>query len=174
MMRAALIAGLVLVTPALAGAADHAVAVLHAPDGRSMGAVHFMADGAAVRVVGKVTGAGAGRHGFHVHEFGDCSSPDFTSAGGHFNPTGDPHAAPGDAKRHAGDLGNIEANADGSAAVEVSDSKLSFSGPANIVGRAVIVHAKADDMKTQPTGDAGGRIACGVIGIAKPEADAKH
>jgi Cu-Zn family superoxide dismutase len=109
-----------------------------------------------------------GTHGFHVHEFGDCSAPDFASAGGHFNPTSEPHAGPKDAHRHEGDLGNVEAGADGSVAVDYTDSGLRFEGDKSILGRAVVVHANADDLKTQPSGNAGGRVACGVIGVAKP------
>ena len=88
-------------------------------------------------------------------------------SGGHFNPAGDPHAGPHDAKRHAGDLGNVEANKDGVADVEYVDPVLSFEGPTSVLGRGVIVHAAADDFKTQPTGNAGGRVACGVVGAAK-------
>ena len=155
-------------------ATGHAIAVLQSPDGKVTGTLHFTGDGTSVRVHGSISGLAAGRHGFHVHEFGDCSAADYTSAGGHFNPTKEPHAAPADAKRHVGDLGNIEAAADGTAAVDVKDTRLAFEGPRSIVGRAVIVHAKADDLKTQPTGDAGGRVACGVVGIAKPEGGAAH
>ena len=116
----------------------------------------------------RVTGLTPGTHGFHVHEFGDCSAADFTSAGGHFNPMAQPHGAPQAAARHVGDLGNIEAGADGVATLDWTDTQLAFEGMHGIVGRAVIVHAKADDLKTQPTGDAGGRLACAVIGVAKP------
>ena len=104
-----------------------------------------------------------GRHGFHIHEKGDCSSPDFNSAGGHFNPAAMPHGSPTDPQHHAGDFGNLEANQDGIARYERVFNWLSFKGTNSIIGRAVIVHAKADDLKTQPTGNAGGRQACGVI-----------
>ena len=114
-----------------------------------------------------VVGVGGGLHGFHVHEFGDCSSPDAMSTGGHFNPTGMPHAAPTAGKRHVGDLGNIEANADGVATLDIIDPAMTFAGPTSIIGRGLIVHAKADDLKSQPAGAAGDRVACGVIGVAK-------
>jgi Cu-Zn family superoxide dismutase len=144
-----------------------AVAVLQsAKDGTVQGVITFEQAADGVKVSGAVSGLTPGGHGFHVHEFGDCSAPDFTSAGGHFNPGGQAHGAPGDAKRHAGDLGNIEAAADGKAPVSHTDVLLKLDGA---VGRAVIVHAKADDLKTQPTGDAGGRLACGVIGVAKAQ-----
>ncbi|HEV7499648.1 MAG TPA: superoxide dismutase family protein, partial [Vicinamibacteria bacterium] len=88
---------------------------------------------------------------------------------GHFNPLGHPHGAPTDAMRHAGDLGNIQAAADGTATLEWTDSAMKLVGPDGVVGHAVIVHANPDDLKTQPTGNAGARAACGVIGIAKGE-----
>jgi Cu-Zn family superoxide dismutase len=107
-------------------------------------------------------------HGFHIHEFGDCSSPDGSAAGEHFNPRGEPHGGPQDSRRHAGDLGNLEAAADGTASLDHVDTHLAFAGDRNIVGRGVVVHVKMDDSRTQPGGDAGGRLACGAIGIAKP------
>ena len=131
------------------------------------GAVTFTRTAGGVAVSGKLTGLTPGKHGFHIHEFGDCSAPDGASAGGHFNPAGHPHAGPTDAAHHAGDLGNIEAAADGTATVDLKDAQMALDGAQTIVGRGVIVHAKADDLKTQPTGDAGGRLACGVIGVAK-------
>ena len=102
-----------------------------------------------------------------MHEKGDCSAPDGTSAGGHFNPGGKPHAARDAAARHAGDLGNLKADPYGLARVDFVDSTLSLSGPDSIVGKAVIIHEKADDFTTQPTGNAGARQACGVIEAAK-------
>ena len=133
-----------------------------------MGTVTFTKANDAVQVVADVTGLTPGKHGFHIHEFGDCSATDATSAGGHFNPTHKPHGAPDAAERHAGDLGNIEADASGKAHLEWKDKVMKLTGEDSIVGHAVIVHEKADDLKTQPTGNAGGRVACGVIGVAKP------
>ena len=145
-----------------------AVAVLHpAAGGKVEGTVWFEPAGSGVKVKARVTGLAPGTHGFHVHEFGDCSAADFTSAGGHFNPMSQPHGAPQASARHVGDLGNVEAGADGVATLDWTDAHLAFDGHHAVVGRAVIVHAKADDLKTQPTGDAGGRLACGVIGVAK-------
>jgi Cu-Zn family superoxide dismutase len=153
-----------------AGAPGQAVTVLHPTQGNTVeGKVTFTQDAGGVKVKAHITGLSAGKHGFHIHEFGDCSAPDGASAGGHFNPSGDPHAAPTDAKRHAGDMGNIEANKDGVADLEYVDAKASLDGPGSILGRGVIVHANPDDFKTQPTGNAGGRVACGVIGVAKGE-----
>jgi len=146
----------------------HAVAVLQpAKDGKVAGTIHFMKDAGGVKVTGTITGLAAGSHGFHIHELGDCSAADFTSAGGHFNPAGNPHGSPKDAKRHEGDMGNIEAGADGSVTLNYTDAGLGFEGANSILGRGVIVHANPDDFKTQPTGNAGGRIACGVVGVAK-------
>jgi Cu-Zn family superoxide dismutase len=133
------------------------------------GQVTFAKADGGVKVSVKVAGLKPGPHGFHIHEFGDCSAADGTSAGGHFNPTGDPHAGPKEDKRHEGDMGNIEADKDGAATLEYVDAKLSLEGPGSILGRGVIVHAAADDFKTQPTGNAGGRLGCGVIGAAKGE-----
>jgi Cu-Zn family superoxide dismutase len=153
-----------------AGSVSHGIVVLHPPkDGKVAGTLHFRKGAGGVRVSGTVTGLAPGSHGFHIHEFGDCSAPDFTSAGGHFNPAGNPHGAPKDAKRHEGDLGNIEAGADGSATIDYVDAGLGFTGAKSILGRGVIVHTNPDDFKTQPTGNAGGRVACGVVGIAKSE-----
>ena len=146
-----------------------AIAVLHSTSGSSVtGTVTFTASGDTVNVVADISGLTPGKHGFHIHEFGDCSSPDGKSAGGHFNPGNHHHGAPDATDRHAGDLGNIEADASGKAHLEMTDKVMKLSGTDSILGHAVIVHEKADDLKTQPTGDAGGRLACGVIGVAKP------
>ena len=105
---------------------------------------------------------------FHIHEFGDCSAADASSAGAHFNPTNQPHAGPDTAARHEGDMGNVEADASGNAKLHYVDRQISLANDAkSAIGRSVVVHAKPDDLKTQPSGDAGGRIACGVIGWAK-------
>jgi Cu-Zn family superoxide dismutase len=131
------------------------------------GTIHFTTEAGGVHVQGTIEGLTPGSHGFHVHEFGDLSKRDLMSTGGHFNPEKHPHAGRDAAQRHAGDLGNLEAGQDGKATVDFVDSQLQLNGPNSIVGRAVVVHAKADDLKSQPSGDAGGRIAAGVIGIAK-------
>ena len=131
------------------------------------GEVTFTAESGGVHVVGTFSGLVYGEHGFHVHEKGDCSAPDGTSAGGHFNPASKPHGARDAAARHAGDLGNLKADPYGLARVDFVDATLSLSGADSIVGRAVIIHEKADDFTTQPTGNAGARQACGVIEAAK-------
>ncbi len=146
-----------------------AIAILRPTQGSTaLGTIIFTQVESGVRIVAEVEGLTPGRHGFHIHEFGDCSAPDGTSAGGHFNPTGKPHAGPLDAERHVGDLGNLEAGQDGRARLDWIDARLTFSGPESIVGRGVIVHAGEDDLASQPTGNAGGRVACGVIGVKKP------
>lgn len=133
--------------------------------------VFDIADG-GVRVTGTLTGLKPGAtHAFHVHEFGDCSAPDATSAGGHFNPDQQPHGnREGDGPHHAGDIPNQVAGEAGEANVDqvLTGLEIASGGPNDIVGKGVIVHAKADDYTTQPTGDAGGRIACGVIELGNP------
>ena len=146
------------------------VAVLH-PVGNSgvTGIVTFTLSGNTVNIDARVLGLTPGDHGFHIHEYGDCTAMDATSAGGHFNPGGSEHGAPSDANRHVGDLGNISANDEGLGTYEAQDSHIAFSGQSSIIGRAVIVHAGTDDLTSQPTGAAGSRVACGVIGIAQGE-----
>ena len=155
--------------PAADASITKAVAVIH-PVGDSgvTGTVTFEKVSDGVKVVADVTGLEPGEHGFHVHEFGDCSAPDGTSAGGHFNPENKPHGAPTDAERHVGDLGNITSDASSAAHYERTDQLIALSGPHSIIGRAIIIHVGQDDLTSQPTGNAGARAACGVIGIAKP------
>jgi Cu-Zn family superoxide dismutase len=154
---------------AWAGDPTKAIAVLHPTSGNNVtGTVTFTASGDEVKVVADVTGLTPGKHGFHVHEFGDCSSPDGNSAGGHFNPTHKQHGAPDAVERHEGDLGNVVADSSGKAHLEWKDKVMKLSGPDSIIGRSMIVHVQEDDLKTQPTGNSGGRVACGVIGVAKP------
>jgi len=127
------------------------------------GMVNFIREKDKIRVYASVSGLTPGKHGFHIHEKGDCSAPDASSAGGHFNPTGMHHGGPDDTQRHVGDFGNLEADASGNAHYSKLFSNLPLEGDSSIIGKAVIVHAQPDDMKTQPTGNAGGRVACGVI-----------
>jgi superoxide dismutase, Cu-Zn family len=104
------------------------------------------------------------QHGLHIHEVGDCSSGDGMSTKGHFNPQGKPHGEPASAERHAGDLPPLQADKGGRAKLDVDLSGVTLApGPTSIVGRGLIIHADPDDFKTQPTGNAGARIACGVI-----------
>jgi len=134
------------------------------------GKVEFTKLAKGIQIRASVTGLEPGsKHGFHIHEFGDCSAPDATSAGSHFSSPGAMHSGPGAkrGKRHEGDLGNLTADADGNASYERVDLMIAFEGKRSILGRSVIVHADVDDLKTQPTGNAGARVACGVIGVAK-------
>jgi Cu-Zn family superoxide dismutase len=147
----------------------HAVAVVHPlGDSHVSGKVTFTQTKGGVEIVGEFAGLKPGKHGFHVHEFGDCSMADGTCAGGHFNPDGKPHGAPEAAERHAGDFGNIKAGADGKASYKRTDTVVKLNGPRSIVGRSIIIHAAPDDF-SQPTGNAGARVGCGVIGIADPK-----
>jgi Cu-Zn family superoxide dismutase len=132
------------------------------------GTVTFTQEGDGLRVVADFAGVDTpGSHGFHVHETGDCSHGEgakhFTSAGGHFNPNGAEHACPPTEPRHAGDLGNVEIGTNGSGRSEATTTLLSLSGPNSVVGKAIILHTGQDDCKTQPTGDSGDRLACGVV-----------
>jgi superoxide dismutase, Cu-Zn family len=145
--------------------APQAHAALQAREGGSVeGAVTFREENGSVTIIAHLEGAPPGLHGFHIHEVGDCSAADFTSAGGHFNPTGVEHGAPDAEVHHAGDLGNIEVGENGSAHFEATSTMLTVSdGPNSVVGRAVILHEGQDDLASQPTGAAGARLACGVI-----------
>ena len=128
------------------------------------GTVQFAQSGDKVTVSGKIINLTPGTHGFHVHEKGDCSSGDGMSAGGHFNPGNKPHGAPDSAERHGGDLGNITADESGIAKFSIETAGISVEpGPSSIIGKGVIVHKDPDDLKSQPAGNAGPRVACGVI-----------
>jgi Cu-Zn family superoxide dismutase len=145
-----------------------AIAILHSASGSKVtGTVTFTKTGDAVQVVADVTGLTPGKHAFHIHEFGDCSAADASTAGTHFNPMNKPHGAPDAAEHHVGDMGNLEADGTGKAHLELKSNLLKFSGENSILGRGVIIHDKVDDW-SQPVGNAGGRVACGVIGVAKP------
>jgi superoxide dismutase, Cu-Zn family len=123
------------------------------------------APGGKVRMIVFAQGLRPGsEHGFHIHEAGDCSSGDGMSARGHFNPHGKPHGNPSSAERHAGDLPSLKAEKNGRAKLDVVVDGITLTpGPASIIGRGLIIHADPDDYKTQPTGNAGARLACGVI-----------
>lgn len=128
------------------------------------GEATFVETDAGVIVDLSVRGAPGGWHAVHVHEIGDCSAPDGSSAGGHFNPEGVMHGAPDASEHHAGDLGNMWVGSDGRGRKVILMPELTVSpGAHSVVGRALIVHASADDLTTQPTGAAGGRIGCGEI-----------
>ena len=131
--------------------------------GGPTGLVSFALAGAGVDVHVVATGLAPGSvHGFHVHEKGNCASADFTSAGGHFNPENHPHG-PQSGEHHMGDMPNLLADPQGNIDTRFTLAGVTLSGANGIVDRAVIVHAGPDDYATQPTGNSGGRIACGVI-----------
>jgi Cu-Zn family superoxide dismutase len=147
---------------------NKAVCVLYPTEGSTVtGLVTFTKTPEGIKVVADVEGLTPGQHGFHIHQYGDCSAPDATSAGGHFNPQGMKHGGPTDMERHEGDFGNLEANDQGVAHLEMIDKHLSFHGESSIIGRGMIVHADPDDLVSQPTGNAGARVACGAISVAK-------
>ena len=129
------------------------------------GVVHFTSAANGVKVHAVVTGLEPNtKHGFHIHEKGDLSAPDLASAGSHFNPTGHKHGGPEGAERHGGDLGNLTADASGKATYEATIQGFTLDeGQNGIIGRSVIVHEKPDDLKTDPSGNSGARIAGGVI-----------
>ena len=126
--------------------------------------------GNGVHLTGEVGGLSPGStHAIHIHEKGDCSAADASSAGGHFNPAAQPHGKVGSGAHHGGDMDNLVANAEGVAQVNAHAEGVTLGGGAanDVAGKAVIVHAAADDYRTQPTGNAGGRVACGVITVTR-------
>lgn len=151
-----------------AGAAGtaHRVDLMPGQGGDVAGAIDLVVSDGAVAMTGLVSGLKPGsKHGFHLHEKGDCSSPDFKSAGDHFNPASQQHGDPASPPHHLGDIPNLEADDMGKAPVNarVEGVTLGDGGPNDLVGRALVVHADADDYKTQPSGNSGDRVACGVI-----------
>lgn len=150
---------------------QHAVAVMVPTEGNeTRGTVRFEQHEGGVTVTAEISGLTPGaHHAIHVHEFGDLTAPDGTSAGGHYNPEGHDHGLPEQHARHAGDLGNLTADENGKAHYQITVNNMSIAGIHNpVVGRGVIIHADVDD-GGQPTGNAGARISMGVIGVAKSE-----
>ncbi len=153
---------------------QHAVAVL-VPVGQSgvHGEIYLDQEDHHLKITGKVAGLKPGEHAFHVHQYGDLTdSEKGLSAGSHYNPLGEPHGRPTDTERHAGDFGNIVADPQGVATIELTDPVATLSGPCSIVGRSLVIHA-GPDLFTQPVGNAGPRVAFGVIGIAAPKPSEK-
>ena len=143
-----------------------AAATLESKSGSQVtGTVMFTKVGDEVQVVADIQGLKPGKHGFHVHDKGDCSAPDAASAGPHFNPTMKHHGGPNTAYHHTGDLGNIETDSSGKTHLDWK-GKLSLSGTDSIIGKSVVVHEKEDDLKTDPSGNSGARVACGAINAA--------
>ncbi len=151
-----------------------AKAAMKSSDGKSIGDISFTEKDGKVEISGELHGLTPGEHGFHIHEGKECVAPGFETAGGHFAPNGKPHGAPTAAEHHAGDFGNLEAGADGTAKIQLSSDAISLTpgAPDSVLGRAVILHANADDLHSQPSGKAGPRFACGVI-EATPAAPVK-
>ncbi|PYN09771.1 MAG: superoxide dismutase [Candidatus Rokuibacteriota bacterium] len=170
-MRAA---GLVVVALLLAGCSsmmsggdNAAVAELTNTSGQSVGTARFTQAGNVVRILVEAKGLPPGPHGAHIHAVGKCDPPDFNSAGPHFNPTNKQHGALNPQGSHAGDLPNLTVGPDGTGRMETTTEQLSLgSGPSSVWdadGSALVVHANADDFKTDPTGNSGARVACGVL-----------
>lgn len=167
-MRAGLFMGAlaasVLGACATTPAGPTASADLQARSGSSVsGKVAFSEVNGRLRVEAQVAGLTPGEHGFHVHEAGDCSAPDASSAKGHFNPAGKAHGHHAGSERHGGDMPNLLANAAGDARFSGDIEGLSLGGMTGVVGRSIVIHADPDDYKSQPAGNSGKRIACGVI-----------
>lgn len=131
------------------------------------GVVTFTKVPSGIEIVADVYGLNPGKHGFHVHEHGDCSGTDGMKAGGHFNPTNTKHGGPDSAERHVGDFGNLEADEEGHARYERVDTLIAFEGVNSIIGKSIIIHADPDDLESQPTGNSGARIACGMIEVVE-------
>lgn len=130
------------------------------------GELLLVPENGGLRLTGRLSGLTAGaEHGFHVHEKGDCSAPDASSAGDHFNPSGAPHGDPGAEPHHAGDMPNLMVDAQGNAEVNLMLPGLTLAdgGANDVLGRAIVLHAARDDYSTQPSGNAGARIGCGLI-----------
>ncbi len=143
---------------------DRAVALIHSNNSGVEGWITFTQMNGGVQVQAELSGLTDDEHGIHIHKFGDCRADDYSSAGPHYNPANEDHDAPTDQTRHMGDMGNIMVNADGTASMEYMDSVIDIN---KIMGRGVIVHQGTDDLTSQPSGAAGARIACGVIGIVE-------
>lgn len=143
-----------------------ATAVIHPTAGNiTHGIVNFIKEKNGIRIKAEINGLTPGKHGFHIHEFGDCACADGTCTGSHYNPTNQPHGGPHSPQQHVGDFGNVVANEEGNAIYNELNTHISLNGPHSIIGRGIIIHADEDDLVSQPTGNAGARIGCGVIGI---------
>jgi len=154
--------------PADLGATGRAVAVLHPTEGSEVrGVVRFAETGEGVKVVAEASGLSPGPHAYHVHLYGDCTAPDGTSAGTHFNFVGSSTDPPEDIARITGNLGELVAGEEGRARHEARVELARLVGPRSIVGRSVVVHARGNDPDSPPIGAAGSRMACGVIGVAQ-------
>jgi Cu-Zn family superoxide dismutase len=167
-VTASLLAISITLSAADTAVATKAFAKVNPTEGQKVtGYVTFEALDKGVHIVADFKGLTPGLHGFHVHEKGDCSSHDGSSAGGHYNPSGKKHGGPDDLDRHAGDFGNVEADANGNAHYERTDLIIKLDGADSIIGKSIVIHADPDDLKSQPSGNSGARIGCGPIEAAK-------
>ena len=147
-----------------------AVTQLNPTEGNTAsGTATFVERSSKVMVDGRFKGLTPGQHGIHIHEKGDCSAPDAMSAGGHYNPSGEPHGAPGSARHHGGDFGNVTADANGdatlSATLDAARFGIGMLSSNSIAGKALVIHADPDDLSSQPAGNSGKRVACGLISM---------
>jgi len=167
MHRVLMIGALALTVAACSKGSNAAIATFQPKSGTQVtGTATFTQEGDKVQVVVNAKSLSPGKHGIHVHEKGDCSASDASSAGGHFAHGSEQHAGPTDAGHHDGDLGNLEADSDGNATWTITTDSLSIGkGDKDIIGKSIVIHGDPDDLKTQPSGNSGGRIACGVIEV---------
>lgn len=169
-MRKLLLIAAILALSGCAAQSPVAKAVMAPTQGNTTkGIVSFAQQGHSVHITAQISGLTPGAHGFHIHDKGDCSAHDGTSAGGHFNPFGKPHGDPAKPNHHAGDLPMIVAGSNGVAKFDAMMEGISLKDgdKANILNRSVIIHAMPDDYTTQPTGNSGARVACGIITLQK-------
>jgi len=147
---------------------EHAIAIIYnLKTHQKLGEVRFTKVSEGVKVTAVMSGLSPGKHGFHIHEFGDLSNKDGKSAGGHFNPLEYSHGGREHEVRHVGDLGNLEISKSRKTLVMFVDKRIKLNGNNSIIGRSVIVHDGQDDFSSQPSGRSGKRIAGGIIGITR-------
>ena len=154
----------------LSASSNQAIAVINSASGSAVtGMATFTQTGETVMVHIEIKNASPGLHGVHIHEKGDCSSPDGKSAGGHWNPTNVAHGKWGEGEFHLGDIGNIDVGEDGIGVIELSTElwEIGTGSIYDVVGKGMIVHADPDDFTSQPSGNAGARIGCGVIELVE-------
>jgi Cu-Zn family superoxide dismutase len=151
----------------LGGHAPRATASMHDASGRSVGVLNLEQSGTGVRIVGDLSGLPAGTHGIHFHQTGRCDGPDFATAGAHFNPFNRKHGLENPDGPHAGDMQNVVIPSQGAVLVEMLSPRVTLDDATTTVfdadGTALVIHAAADDQRTDPSGNSGARIACGVV-----------